>query len=68
VKLLKHLQHKYLQDVSVHDEGDYWNTDSMVEKSLKESKAVAGETPEQMMGALKNFCKKKLRNNEDASE
>jgi len=29
VKLLKHLQHKYLQDVSVYDEGDYWNTDSI---------------------------------------
>jgi len=30
----------------------------MVEKSLKEFKAVAGETPEQMAGRLEEFLQK----------
>jgi len=76
VKLLKHLHKKYLKDVSINDEGNYWETDNkeillerfntynhilkVVEESLTNFKSIPKETPEQLAGRLEAFLKNKL--------
>src|SRR6266487_5348964 len=81
VKLLKHLQLKYLQDVSVSDEGNYWDTDNkeilleqftryeqafkIVEESLMNFKSLPGETSQQLADRLEEFLKNKMSGRSD---
>ena len=79
VKLLKYLEKKYLKDVSVTDEGNYWETDSkevllerfsaynhllkVVEKTLRDFKTIPGETTGQFADRLEQYLKNKLTGN-----
>ncbi len=79
IKLLKHVQAKYLASFELFDEGGYWESDDegvlkkqfdrynflldAVCEGLQNFKAVPGETPESLGNRLERFLKERWKEN-----